>query len=502
MADFVAVLRKTIDGLGTTTPALRARVYDKARGAIHAKLKATNPPLSAEAIERQKRALETAIETVEFDYAVDDAAGITPGMLKTAAPVAPAQPHGASPFRTLPVRPQSPFARPGSVIQPEPPIVRPEPVARQETAAKPAPVSQPRTASPDPVLSHDMRPLPGGPRGRGLAAAITFGLVAVAAGGGYFAWQNREAISIALGMDKKVASETPEQPAGAKPASDVPVKLTQRLNEDGTETDPGPAGGVPAIGEGTTVAAATQPSQPPAAEEPAAPAAEPADAAAVPLPAAPAEPAAPAQPAAPAPQTPAIVAEAPAPAAESVSVGQKAIFYEERTGAAEGSANAGAVVWSVVQESPGDGLPAEPVIRAEATIAERDLKMRLTIRRNADKTLPASHIFEILFLTDEKFTSGPIDTVLRVTFKDREESAGNPLLGVPAKIADGFFLVALTEGAAEVETNTTLMRRDQWIDIPIVYSSGRRALVTIEKGIPGDKAFDEALKAWGAKASG
>ena len=210
----------------------------------------------------------------------------------------------------------------------------------------------------------------------------------------------------------------------------------------------------------------------------------------------------PAQPAAPAPQTPAIVAEAPAPAAESVSVGQKAIFYEERTGAAEGSANAGAVVWSVVQESPGDGLPAEPVIRAEATIAERDLKMRLTIRRNADKTLPASHIFEILFLTDEKFTSGPIDTVLRVTFKDREESAGNPLLGVPAKIADGFFLVALTEGAAEVETNTTLMRRDQWIDIPIVYSSGRRALVTIEKGIPGDKAFDEALKAWGAKASG
>lgn len=502
MADFVAVLRKTIDGLGTTTPALRAKVYDKARSAIHAKLKATNPPLSHEAIERQKRALETAIETVEFDYAVDDAAGITPGMLKPAAPapLTPPAPHGASPFRTLPVRPQSPFARPGSVIQPEPPIVRPEPVMRQETAAKPAPVSQPRTASPDPVLSHDLRPLPGGPRGRGLAAAITFGLVAVAAGGGYFAWQNREAISVALGMDKKASAAAPEKTAEAKPAGDAPVKLTQRLNEDGTETDPGPAGGVPAIGEGTTVAAATQPSQPTA--EPAAPATEPADAAAAPLPAAPAEPAAPEQPAAPAPQAPAIVAEAPAPAAESVSVGQKAIFYEERTGAAEGSANAGAVVWSVVQESPGDGLPAEPVIRAEANIAERNLKMRLTIRRNADKTLPASHIFEILFLTDEKFTSGPIDTVLRVTFKDREESAGNPLLGVPAKIADGFFLVALTEGAAEVEANTTLMRRDQWIDIPIVYSSGRRALVTIEKGIPGDKAFDEALKAWGAKASG
>ena len=54
-----------------------------------------------------------------------------------------------------------------------------------------------------------------------------------------------------------------------------------------------------------------------------------------------------------------------------LAVGQKAIFYEERTFAAEGSAEPGSIVWSLVQESPGGNLPPEPAIRAEATIPGR-----------------------------------------------------------------------------------------------------------------------------------
>ena len=40
MADFVAVLRKTLDGMGETTPATRGRVYEKARATVAAKLAA------------------------------------------------------------------------------------------------------------------------------------------------------------------------------------------------------------------------------------------------------------------------------------------------------------------------------------------------------------------------------------------------------------------------------------------------------------------------------
>src|SRR5690606_24060161 len=69
MADFVAVLRKTLDGLGETTPEVRAKVYDKARSTIAAKLAAINPPPPAAVAERQKRTLEDAIATVESGYA-------------------------------------------------------------------------------------------------------------------------------------------------------------------------------------------------------------------------------------------------------------------------------------------------------------------------------------------------------------------------------------------------------------------------------------------------
>jgi hypothetical protein len=48
----------------------------------------------------------------------------------------------------------------------------------------------------------------------------------------------------------------------------------------------------------------------------------------------------------------------------------------------------------------------------------------------------------------------------------------------------------------------TLLRGQAWIDVPVVYKTGRRALLTMEKGIPGEKVFDEALKAWAAKTSG
>ncbi|RUU55585.1 hypothetical protein EOD07_18285 [Mesorhizobium sp. M2C.T.Ca.TU.002.02.1.1] len=183
-------------------------------------------------------------------------------------------------------------------------------------------------------------------------------------------------------------------------------------------------------------------------------------------------------------------------------VGQKAIFYEERTSTQQGTAEPGSIVWSLVQESPGGDLPPEPAIRAEATIPGKNIQLRMTIRRNTDQTLPASHIIEMIFLTPEGFDGGGVDNILRIAMKSSEQDAGSPLIGIPAKIADGFFLVALNDTKADEDANLTLLRGQDWIDVPVVYKTGRRALLTMEKGIPGEKVFDEALKAWAAKTSG
>jgi len=41
-----------------------------------------------------------------------------------------------------------------------------------------------------------------------------------------------------------------------------------------------------------------------------------------------------------------------------------------------------------------------------------------------------------------------------------------------------------------------LKNRD-WFDIPIVYTNGKRAILAMEKGTPGERAFEEAFRAWG-----
>src|SRR6185312_9564083 len=78
MADFVAVLKKTIDGLDEANPEVRRKVYDKARITIAAKLNQINPPPPAAVAERQKKALEDAIQKVEAEYAAAEAEGGEP----------------------------------------------------------------------------------------------------------------------------------------------------------------------------------------------------------------------------------------------------------------------------------------------------------------------------------------------------------------------------------------------------------------------------------------
>lgn len=514
MADFVAVLKKTLDGMGETTPATRARVYEKARATIGAKLAAIDPPPPAAVADRQKRALEDAIAAVEKEYAAASDplaelenvfASLKNPQPKVLAPASQPAPKAESWPRTTPA-PGQPASTARAPIAPLPPA---PPPTRIDTAAPRA--APPPDPSLEPTLdddaSEDFRHEANDdlPRRRGYGGLIAAGLVlAVIAGGAYGIWLNRDAFGGLFGGEETIAAappaetpppaaEVPAEPPAAEAPAAAPAtegKFTQRLTPEGTETDPGPAGGDAGVGEGTSVAGLTQPpaaAETPAAQPPATPETPAADAAApAGTSADPALPATPAETAQPPAATP----------AGTVAVAQKAIFYEERTSTAEGSAEPGSVVWSVVQESPGADLPPEPAIRAEATIPGKDVQLRMTVRRNADRTLPASHIIEMIFLTPDGFDGGGIDNILRIALKSSEQEAGSPLIGIPAKIADGFFLVALNDSQAEINSNLTLLRRQTWIDVPVVYKSGRRALFTMEKGIPGEKVFDDALKAW------
>lgn len=526
MADFVAVLRKTLEGLKDPSEEVRERVYAKARETIRSKLDRMSPKPPKAVIDRQLQALEEAISEVEASYVLNDLdlgnSEIDDDLLLDDIDAAPPKPAPAPAPRHDPGPRVEPALRPEPATRPDP-LFRPEPALRREARpdpvigagvpprkpVAPSPVATKQGAQkPDPDFDDDFNedidsdadlvgidepPPPPGLRGkqtdddwedededfapprrakgartrRFRLMPVLVGLLALllVGGGAYALWHYRDTLLDLAGspmteqptIEDVIAedddSDAPAEPAATAPAEGESRKFTQRLLPDGSEVDPGPAGDEPRIGEGTSVAAASTGAEMPSGQA-------------------------------------------------ALPVGQKAIFYEERTASLQGSAEAGEVVWSLVQESPGGGLPPEPAIRAEATIPAKDIQFRMTIRRNADESLPASHIIEMIFLVPDDFEGGAIDNILRVAFKDSEQSPGNPLLGLPAKISDGFFLLALSDSQAETDANTMMMRRLDWLDIPIVYRSGRRALITLEKGAPGARVFEEALSAWANESSG
>jgi hypothetical protein len=184
--------------------------------------------------------------------------------------------------------------------------------------------------------------------------------------------------------------------------------------------------------------------------------------------------------------------------AGGVLVAQKAFLFEEVVNA-NGDTNAGltaldaAVTWRYV-ENGADG----PAIEANLQVPERKLKLRLTIHKNADHSLPASHLIEIQIDAPPDLPGKGIKEVPRIVFKPTEEARGQPLVGEEAKITDGSFLIALSAADADISANLALLRERDWIDLPFIYETGQRAMLTFEKGTQGDQVFQKAMAAWTA----
>ncbi len=206
----------------------------------------------------------------------------------------------------------------------------------------------------------------------------------------------------------------------------------------------------------------------------------------------------------PEPEAEAEVAVATPPAAASndtisdftPSGSQTAVLYEEAGQAGEpGQTLRGGVEWSMVRQSIGGGDP-EPVVRAVSTIPDRDMTTTVTIRENLDGALPASHLIEIAFDLPEGFDGGEVKNVPGLIMKESEQSRGEALRGAAARVSSGLFWIALSENAADRENNLRLLRERDWIDIPILYDSGRRAILTLRKGSDGLQSVNAAIQAW------
>ena len=182
--------------------------------------------------------------------------------------------------------------------------------------------------------------------------------------------------------------------------------------------------------------------------------------------------------------------------APAAAVAQKVVLYEEDPADPNGKRFVGSAIWRTETVSPGPGLPPELAVRADVEVPERKLAMTWSFRRNTDKGLPATHTIEIMFKLPADFPAGGISGVPGILMKQAESTRGVALAGHAVKVTPGFYLVGLSNGDAEKERNLQLLKERGWFDIPVVYNNNRRAILAMEKGTPGERAFADAFKAW------
>ncbi|MEY9336655.1 hypothetical protein ABIF32_000749 [Bradyrhizobium elkanii] len=178
-------------------------------------------------------------------------------------------------------------------------------------------------------------------------------------------------------------------------------------------------------------------------------------------------------------------------------VAQRVVLYDEDPSDPKGKQYVGSVVWRTEQVKGSGNQKPDIAVRADIDIPDRKFKMTMSFRRNTDSSLPASHTAELTFILPQDFANGGVGNVPGILMKSNEQARGTPLAGLAVKVTDGFFLVGLSNVDADRSRNLQLLKERSWFDVPLVYTNQRRAIIAIEKGAPGERAFNEAFAAWG-----
>ena len=548
MADYHPLIARAVVGLGENTAEARRSLYERARAALVTQLRGTTPPLSESDITRERLALEEAIRKVEAEQArrgrleraplvisppePADEPAPSPNSAKIAASAATRVEAGASSEASSPapisragpssLEVASAEARGGLTLKASPSAV-PPPEARLGGAGDRLPESHdllqqapgepqtegPAAGEPEPAgLDKALRKLrarfmssksdevplwprvaPGEPANRGSDAHEHDEVEPVS--------DRRHARSEAV--DSPPSADADRKTFEAEPFPEPPE---DRFSEDRPPRRPLLSGAVvkfvialiviavlgalAVVGyrEGGNLVALFQAfrgSSPPVTREEAATPPKIEDRVGS------------AQPS----QRPGTEQPGAGPGVQTPAVAQRVVLYEEDPSDPAGKRYVGSAIWRTETVSPGPGLAPELAVKANIEIPDRRITMTFSMVRNTDPKLPASHTIDIRFNLPPDFPGGGIANVPGILMKQAEQTRGVPLAGIAVKVTDNVFLIGLSSVESDIERNTQLLKERTWFDIPIVYANGSRAIIAMEKGTPGERAFNDAFTVWG-----
>jgi peptidoglycan hydrolase-like protein with peptidoglycan-binding domain len=159
----------------------------------------------------------------------------------------------------------------------------------------------------------------------------------------------------------------------------------------------------------------------------------------------------------------------------SVAGSQSLLNEAREDGRTSGVPFSGTLDWSEGVDENG-----QPTLIGKANIPARNLTVDVLIRKNFDPQLPASHLMEINFTVSDSFIGGSIAGLPGVLLKDEELTQGTPLVGASARVVGNSFLFALSAAPEDTAANTKLLTDSKWMDLALIYASGKRAIITLE----------------------
>jgi hypothetical protein len=154
----------------------------------------------------------------------------------------------------------------------------------------------------------------------------------------------------------------------------------------------------------------------------------------------------------------------------------------------------GTVVWRRDAANRGPNQQLSSAIRADIDIPEAGLKTSMTIEKNYDAALSASHTLTVRCDPAADSSVGSVRAINVPEMRRDDAPRGAALQGMQVDIAPNVFLVGLYS-SAEAQ-NVDMIRNLNWFDIPMSLVSGKIAKITFEKGVGGSQIVNDVFNEW------
>ncbi len=156
--------------------------------------------------------------------------------------------------------------------------------------------------------------------------------------------------------------------------------------------------------------------------------------------------------------------------------------------------NLGSAVWSTIPPAPGQ--PATVAVKADADIPDLKMHATMTLRKNTDPTLQATHTIDLKFTFADGAPIAGFKDVGAPQMRKVDSTASEALTSVKVKVSDVYFLIALAKGDPDTARNLDLMQTRAWFDFPLLLNDNRIAKLVFQKSSDGEAMLAKAFDAW------